>query len=116
MLGYSLPALGLSADLPMRDFAVKEAVLPFARFAGRGATAHEAFYKAQLASGQSLPVAGTVYVSAADADQPALREITQRLTRMGFKLTSAPADGIVMVIACVDGYHAMRRHAVVHGL
>ncbi|WP_347265986.1 carbamoyl-phosphate synthase large subunit [Paracoccus sp. (in: a-proteobacteria)] len=85
-------------------FSVKEAVLPFARFAGvdtllgpeMRSTGEvmgwdrnfaRAFLKAQMGAGTHLPEAGLVFVSVRDADKtPALAEAARDLTAMGFRL------------------------------
>jgi carbamoyl-phosphate synthase large subunit len=83
--------------------AVKEAVFPFARFAGvdillgpemkstgevMGIDSDfpRAFAKSQLAAGMRLPTAGTAFLSVRDADKPALAELAGRLVGLGFKL------------------------------
>ena len=75
MLGASLGDLGLPVAAPARQVAVKEAVLPFARFPGAdpvlgpemratgevmglGGSFPEAFAKAQRGAGQALPARG----------------------------------------------------------
>jgi carbamoyl-phosphate synthase large subunit len=45
-----------------------------------------AFYKAQESVGTSLPVKGTVLVTVADKDKPALYPIAKQLVAMGFEL------------------------------
>src|SRR6266478_468025 len=54
----------------------------------------EAFYKAQLSAGQTLPVKGTVFISVTDHDKPQVAEVARKFVDMGFKLvaTSGTAD------------------------
>lgn len=83
--------------------AVKEAVLPFARFPGVdtmlgpemkstgevmgiGDSFPVAFGKAQLAAGDGLPSEGTVFISVCDADKDAAVAVTGLLAHMGFRL------------------------------
>ncbi|CAK7031131.1 MAG: Carbamoyl-phosphate synthase large chain [Desulfovibrio sp.] len=83
--------------------AVKEAVFPFNRFPGVdillgpemkstgevmgiAATFGEAFYKAQLASGQHLPESGTVFFSVNDYDKPHAVEVARMFHEMGFEI------------------------------
>ncbi|MEL7106625.1 MAG: carbamoyl-phosphate synthase large subunit [Pseudomonadota bacterium] len=85
-------------------YAVKEAVLPFARFPGvdtllgpemrstgevmgSDANFHRAFLKAQLGAGTELPEAGTVFFSIKDADKtPQLVETAEVLKGLGLDI------------------------------
>ncbi len=104
------------ADLPPiaapGDFvAVKEAVFPFARFAGVDPVLSPemkstgevmgidkdfatAFAKAQLGAGMVLPTGGRVFVSVKDSDKPVILPAAQQLAAMGFMLvaTGGTAD------------------------
>ncbi|HUF87474.1 MAG TPA: carbamoyl-phosphate synthase large subunit [Thermohalobaculum sp.] len=97
---------------PVTDHvAVKEAVLPFARFPGvdtilgpemrstgevmgidRGFA--RAFLKSQLAAGTPLPESGTAFVSVRDADKEAIVRAARILDRLGFRIvaTSGTCD------------------------
>lgn len=83
--------------------AVKEAVFPFNRFPGVdillgpemkstgevmgiARTFGEAFYKAQLASGQRLPEKGTVFFSVNDYDKPHAVEVARTFHGLGFDI------------------------------
>ncbi len=86
-MGKTLNELGLVGFEPKLDwYAVKEAVFPFNRFAGVDPilgpemkstgevmgidkTFELAFWKAELAAGQVLPTAGTVFISTKDRDK-----------------------------------------------
>ncbi|HEX8375977.1 MAG TPA: carbamoyl-phosphate synthase large subunit, partial [Geminicoccaceae bacterium] len=98
------------ADFPFRDrsasgghVAVKEAVFPFARFPGvdlllgpemkstgevmgldRDFAA--AFVKSQIAAGNELPRAGSVFVSVRDRDKPVVVGLARTLCDLGFTL------------------------------
>lgn len=95
--------------IPMTSaIAVKEAVLPFKRFAtkdgryvdsllgpemrstgevmGMAADFPTAFAKSQAAAGSSLPTSGTVFVSVADRDKPQIVLPVRRLSQLGFKI------------------------------
>ncbi len=95
--GFTLP----SANTP--HVAVKEAVLPFARFPGvdtllgpemrstgevmgldRGFA--RAFLKSQMGAGADLPDAGAAFISVRDADKAAILEPARTLVRLGFTL------------------------------
>ena len=82
---------------------VKEAVLPFNRFAGADSLLGPemrstgevmgiardfptAFAKAQAAAGAKLPTHGTVFITVADGDKPAATGIATQLHDLGFKI------------------------------
>jgi carbamoyl-phosphate synthase large subunit len=85
--------------------SVKEAVLPFSRFAGAdsvlgpemkstgevmgiGADFPTAFGKAQAAAGVSLPQQGTVFITVTDTDKPAATQIAARFHDLGFQIVA----------------------------
>ena len=90
-------------DLPADHVCVKEAVLPFGRFAGAdsvlgpemkstgevmgiAADFPTAFGKAQLAAGIALPSQGTVFITVTDTDKPAATQLAARFHDLGFKI------------------------------
>ncbi|HEY8809873.1 MAG TPA: carbamoyl-phosphate synthase large subunit, partial [Solirubrobacterales bacterium] len=102
MLGEKLAELDLPAP-PSGHVSVKEAVLPFARFAGvdsvlgpemkstgevMGIAADfpTAFAKAQAAAGVLLPTEGTVFITVTDTDKPAATQMAARFHDLGFEL------------------------------
>jgi carbamoyl-phosphate synthase large subunit len=102
MLGERLADQELP-DSPGEHVSVKEAVLPFARFAGAdsvlgpemkstgevmgiAADFPTAFGKAQAAAGVSLPAEGAVFVSVTDTDKPAATQIAARFHDLGFEV------------------------------
>jgi len=113
-LGRSLRELGLLEPRPpCRWFAVKEAVLPFQRFPGVDPVLgpemkstgevmgidrdfEMAYWKSQIAAGQSLPQSGLVFVSARDADKGWAVEIARDLRALGFDLcaTAGTAESL----------------------
>ncbi|MET1026849.1 MAG: carbamoyl-phosphate synthase large subunit, partial [Dongiaceae bacterium] len=87
----------------LQHVAVKEAVLPFARFPGSDtilgpemkSTGESmgidrdfttAYLKAQLGAGVRLPKSGNVLLSVRDADKSAIIAVARRLSRIGFRL------------------------------
>jgi carbamoyl-phosphate synthase large subunit len=104
MLGESVASLGLpeeATSAPPTHVCVKEAVLPFSRFAGADSLLGPemrstgevmgiaedfptAFAKAQAAAGARLPQAGTVFITVADGDKPAATGIASSLQELGF--------------------------------
>jgi carbamoyl-phosphate synthase large subunit len=112
MLGESLSSQSLPREAPTH-ISVKEAVLPFARFAGADAVLGPemrstgevmgiasdfptAFGKAQAAAGVSLPTGGTIFISVTDSDKPAATQLATRFHDLGFEViaTSGTAQAI----------------------
>ena len=101
MAGAKLAEFDL-VDPAIPTFAVKEAVMPFARFPGvdtilgpemrstgevmgSDVNFHRAFLKAQLGAGTVLPTSGKVFLSIKEDDKtPELAEIVRVLDRLGF--------------------------------
>jgi carbamoyl-phosphate synthase large subunit len=125
MVGKTIDSLVAEGHLPKRDgtyipagaaIAVKEAVLPFKRFAtkdgrfvdsllgpemrstgevmGMDVDFPTAFAKSQAAAGSALPTSGTVFISVADRDKPQLVLPVRRLEQLGYKImaTSGTAE------------------------
>jgi carbamoyl-phosphate synthase large subunit len=103
MAGKTLPELGLTAERIPTHISVKEAVLPFDKFAGTDTILGpemrstgeamgidqdfgHAFAKAQLSAHQKIPLAGTVFVSMSDRDKHAIIPVVRELIEMGFKV------------------------------
>ena len=104
MLGDRIADLGLPDEPPDRGHVcVKEAVLPFSRFAGADSLLGPemrstgevmgiaedfptAFAKAQAAAGAGLPQTGTVFITVADGDKPAATGIASSLHDLGFAI------------------------------
>jgi carbamoyl-phosphate synthase large subunit len=106
MLGERIEELGLpSEEMPTDHVSVKEAVLPFDRFAGSDALLGPemrstgevmgiardfptAFAKAQAAAGATLPQSGTVFITVTDGDKAAASGIAALLGDLGFKVVA----------------------------
>jgi carbamoyl-phosphate synthase large subunit len=105
VLGERLADLGLPADPTPSHVSVKEAVLPFDRFAGADALLGPemrstgevmgiaedfptAFVKAQAAAGAVLPDSGTVFISVTDGDKPAAGGVAILLHGLGFRIAA----------------------------
>ena len=117
MIGRSIDELIKEGHLPAADgkhlpsgtpVSVKEAVLPFKRFAtkdgryvdsllgpemrstgevmGIDKTFPAAFAKSQAGAGSSLPLSGSVFVSVADRDKPQIILPVARLSQMGYRI------------------------------
>jgi carbamoyl-phosphate synthase large subunit len=103
MMGMKLTDLGLTKEVEVSHWAVKEAVFPFDRFAnvdtllspemkstgevmGLDSSVGVAFAKSQLAAGQKLPIQGNVLISVRTADKPAVLPLARRLLNLGFSI------------------------------
>ena len=102
MLGKKLDSLGLKQK-QIPHYGVKEAVFPFNMFPevdpvlgpemrstgevlGMADSFGLAFYKAQEAARQRLPVSGTVLLSLFSKDMPVALEVAQQFEKLGFKI------------------------------
>ena len=125
MVGRSIDSLVADGHLPAKDgthiptgssISVKEAVLPFKRFAtpdgryvdsllgpemrstgevmGIDTDFPTAFAKSQSAAGSSLPTSGSVFISVADRDKPQVILPVRRLQQLGYEIlaTGGTAD------------------------
>jgi carbamoyl-phosphate synthase large subunit len=124
MLGEKVSDLGV-VEAPLvahagRPVAVKEAVLPFLKFAGvdpilgpeMRSTGEvmgidpdldAAFAKSQLGAGTTLPVAGTLFVSVADVDKEGVLPAVARLSQQGFRILATSGTHRFLVgagVAC----------------
>ena len=105
MLGARLAELDLPGERALGHVSVKEAVLPFDRFAGTdplmgpemrstgevmgiATDFPTAFAKAQAAAGAQLPVAGTVFITVTDTDKPAASTIAAQFHDLGFQVVA----------------------------
>jgi len=102
MLGKRLSDLKLGRK-SFPHFGVKEAVFPFNMYQevdpvlgpemrstgevlGMAPSFGLAFYKAQDAAGQRLPLEGTVLITVADRDKTAVVEVARRFAELGFRI------------------------------
>ncbi len=105
MLGERIAELELPEETTCGHVCVKEAVLPFGRFAGADSLLGPemrstgevmgiasdfptAFAKAQAAAGAKLPNRGTVFITVADTDKPAATGIATSLHDLGFEIVA----------------------------
>jgi carbamoyl-phosphate synthase large subunit len=110
MAGEPLAQFGLT-EPRLRHVAVKEAVLPFARFPGSDVVLGPemkstgesmgidqdfptAYLKAQLGAAVRLPRTGSALLSVRDDDKPGVVDVARRLAHLGFRLlaTSGTAE------------------------
>ncbi|MEA1968901.1 MAG: carbamoyl-phosphate synthase large subunit, partial [Thermodesulfobacteriota bacterium] len=103
MLGKTLAELGLTEQVIPPYYSVKEAVMPFDRFAdvdpvlgpemkstgevmGIDYDLGAAVAKAQFGASQNLPVSGTVFISVQDNDKQAALSVAKDFYDMGFTI------------------------------
>ena len=103
MSGQGLPELDYTEETIPNHIALKEAVLPFNKFAGTDtllgpemrstgevmgidSNFGTAFAKAELGAGQELPLQGTVFVSMNDRDKAAVVPVVQEFLELGFRV------------------------------
>jgi len=113
MAGQTLDEINVTESESIQHFCIKESVLPFSRFAGVDihlgpemkstgevmgidASFGMAFIKAQAAAGQTLPLAGRVFVSVKDDDKRDVVFIAKKLRDMGFDLVATPGTHKVL--------------------
>ena len=105
LVGESLEQQGFTQHLTPRYFSVKESVFPFIKFPGSdpilgpemkstgevmgvGKTFGEAYAKAQLASGVTLPRQGVALLSVRDRDKDGAVELAKLLASRGFDIVA----------------------------
>ena len=127
MVGKTLAELKSSGDLPIADgtyipagsaISVKEAVLPFKRFAtkdgrfvdsllgpemrstgevmGIDVDFPTAFAKSQAAAGSALPKSGTIFISVADRDKPQVLLPVRRLQQLGYRILATEGTAAIL--------------------
>ncbi|WGS74683.1 carbamoyl-phosphate synthase large subunit [Pseudanabaena galeata] len=105
MAGATLAELGLTEEVIPKHISIKEAVLPFAKFAGTDTILGpemrstgevmgidtefgRAFAKAQIAAGTNLPLEGTVFLSVNDRDKSGIPSVAEAFVELGFKIVA----------------------------
>jgi carbamoyl-phosphate synthase large subunit len=127
MVGKSIAQLRVEGHLPELDgtyipanspIAVKEAVLPFKRFAtpdgryvdsllgpemrstgevmGIDVNFPKAFAKSQAAAGSSLPTSGRIFISVADRDKPQMLLPVRRLEQLGYEILATAGTAQIL--------------------
>jgi carbamoyl-phosphate synthase large subunit len=110
MAGKSLKEQGVTKEVVPENFAVKESVFPFVKFAGVdpllgpemkstgevmgvGKTFGMAFAKAQLGAGVDLPTKGRVFISVRKRDSKQAVILGRELVSKGFTLVATKGTG-----------------------
>jgi carbamoyl-phosphate synthase large subunit len=119
MSGQTLEQLGFTEEIIPKHIAVKEAVLPFSKFAGTDiilgpemrSTGEvmgidtdfgKAFAKAELAASQILPLHGTVFVSMNDRDKVSAVPVVKGLMDLGLHVVATSGTRDVLKEHGVD--------------
>jgi carbamoyl-phosphate synthase large subunit len=106
MAGRTLAQQGLTSDLEVSRFFVKESVFPFLKLTGTDILLGPemkstgevmgisedfgiAFAKSQAAAGYQIPTRGTVFISVNDFDKPGVLPHARDLKEMGFTLLAS---------------------------
>ena len=119
MVGTTLAAQGFTKEVIPTHFNVKESVFPFVKFPGVdpilgpemkstgevmgvGTTFGEAFAKASLGAGETLPASGRAFLSVKDSDKAGLPAIARALVKLGFGLVATEGTRRVLAAAEID--------------
>jgi carbamoyl-phosphate synthase large subunit len=114
MAGKTLAELNFTQERIPEHIAVKEAVLPFDKFAGTDTILGpemrstgeamgidndfgKAFAKSQLSANQRLPQQGTVFVSMSNRDKAAVVPIVRELIELGFQIVATSGTRQVLL-------------------
>jgi len=125
MLGKRLKDLGLK-NRHIPHFGVKEAVFPFSMFPevdpllgpemkstgevlGISKSFGMAFWKAQEAVTQ-LPTSGTVLITVAEYDRPAVGEVARQFTNLGFKIIATAGTHTFLTIKGIPSFSILKEH------
>jgi len=104
-VGETLADQGMESEIQPKFYSVKEAVFPFVKFPdvdpvlgpemkstgevmGIGRDFGEAFAKAQLGAGETLPSGGVAFLSVKDSDKPRAANVAKDLIELGFEIWS----------------------------
>ncbi len=126
ILGKKLSELNLQRR-PIPHFGVKEAVFPFDMFPevdpvlgpemrstgevlGMAENAGLAYYKAQEAAKQRLPLSGTVLITVSELDRARALEVARRFTELGFEIKATVGTRQYFADHGIDSELILKRH------
>jgi carbamoyl-phosphate synthase large subunit len=129
MAGKTLKEVGFTKEVVPTYFSVKEAVFPFSKFPGVdpilgpemkstgevmgvGDSFAEAFAKAMVGAGETLPNGGCAFISVREDDKPFVVDVARALIELGFELVAT--SGTAKVIAAA-GLKVRRVNKVTEG-
>jgi carbamoyl-phosphate synthase large subunit len=126
MLGEKLAAIGVKRGI-VPHFGVKEAVFPFNMFPevdpvlgpemrstgevlGMADTFGMAFFKAQEAAGQRLPLEGTVLITVSDKDKRQAVDVARGFRDLGFTIRATEGTCALMRAEGIEATPIAKRH------
>ena len=126
MIGETLASLNLKPK-SFNHFGVKEAVFPFNMFPevdpllgpemrstgevlGLSDSFGLAFYKAEEAAGGTLPAEGTVLITVAEQDRPAVYDVARRFSELGFKILATVGTHADLAEAGIESTPILKVH------
>jgi carbamoyl-phosphate synthase large subunit len=126
MLGKSLKDLDLKPQ-SIGHFGVKEAVFPFdmlpevdpllgpemrstGEVLGMANSFGLAFYKAQEAAKQHLPLEGTVLITVSERDRPAVLGVARQFNDLGFKIMATVGTHAFLAEQGIKSEHILKMH------
>jgi len=127
MAGATLTELGFTQEVIPSHIAIKEAVLPFAKFAGSDiilgpemrSTGEvmgidydfgRAFAKAQIAANVKLPLSGTVFISVNDRDKSAVNSVAEGFVELGFNVIATEGTHKILRRNGIDSKLVLKVH------
>eukprot|EP00976_Prorocentrum_cordatum_P078030 1182932-Prorocentrum_minimum.AAC.4 len=127
MVGKTLKEIGFTEEVQPKHVAVKEAVLPFDKFAGADtllgpemrstgevmgidAAFPMAYAKAQIAAGQRFVLSGNVFLSVNDISKPEVVPLAKMFTDIGFTISSTGGTAKVLKDAGVKVNTVLKMH------
>ncbi|KAL1345412.1 hypothetical protein HN51_019162 [Arachis hypogaea] len=127
MSGKSLYDIEFTKEVIPKYVSVKEAVLPFSKFAGCDVLLspemrstgevmgidslyNTAFAKAQIAAGQKLPTSGIVFISLNDLTKPHLEKIAKTFVEAGFKIVATSGTAHALESANIPAERVLKMH------
>ena len=126
MLGKALSDLDLKRR-PVPHFGVKESVFPFNMFPevdpvlgpemrstgevlGMADSPGLAFFKAQEAAKQTLPLEGSVLITVAERDRAAALEVAKRFSELGFAIKATEGTRKYLAANGIEADHVLKMH------
>ncbi|TLU62015.1 carbamoyl-phosphate synthase large subunit [Thalassotalea litorea] len=132
MSGKSLKEQGITKETIPPFYSVKEVVIPFNKFhgvdplvgpemrstgevMGVGDTFEEAYAKANLGAGVTVPKTGRALISVRDSDKTRVLELAKQLIELGYKLDATHGTAVVLgeadvPVRLVNKVHEGRPH------
>lgn len=113
MVGRTLNELGISKEVEIQHFAVKESVFPFNRFYGVDTILGPemkstgevmgidfdlgmAFAKSQIGAGMNIPLKGKVFISVMNKDKRSIVFVAKKLNDLGFEIFATKGTAKVL--------------------